>query len=88
MFRACILDFKGSWDEHLLLVEFAYNNSYQASIGMPPYEALYGRKCRSPIHWDEVGERQILGPELVQDAIEKVKVIRQKLQTAQSRQKN
>ena len=66
-------------------MEFAYNNSYQASIGMPPYEALYGRKCRSPIHWDEVGERQILGPELVQDAIDKVKVIRQKLQTVQSR---
>ena len=57
MLRACILDFKGSRDEYFSLVEFAYNNSYQASIRMPPYEALYGRKCRSPIHWDEVGDR-------------------------------
>ncbi|KAL8146288.1 hypothetical protein AgCh_004148 [Apium graveolens] len=57
MLRVCAIDFKGSWDEHLPLVEFAYNNSYHASIGMPPYEALYGRKCRSPVYWDEVGER-------------------------------
>ncbi|WOG95287.1 hypothetical protein DCAR_0414599 [Daucus carota subsp. sativus] len=55
MLRVCALDFEGSWDEHLPLVEFSYNNSYHASIGMPPYEALYGRKCRSPICWDEVG---------------------------------
>ena len=65
MLRSCALDFGGSWDGQLPLVEFAYNNSYQASLQMPPYEALYGRKCRSPIHWDEVGDRQMLGPELV-----------------------
>ena len=65
MLRACALDFGGRWDEHLPLVEFAYNNSYQATIGMPPFEALYGRKCRSPLHWDEVGERALVGPELV-----------------------
>ncbi|KAK6153067.1 hypothetical protein DH2020_012706 [Rehmannia glutinosa] len=52
MLRACTLDFQGSWDSHLPLAEFAYNNSYQATIGMAPYEALYGRKCRSPLHWD------------------------------------
>ncbi|CAN4090624.1 unnamed protein product [Withania somnifera] len=54
--RACVLDFKGSWDDHLPLIEFAYNNSYHSSIKMAPYEALYGRKCRSPIGWFEVGE--------------------------------
>jgi hypothetical protein len=63
MLRACVLDLKGSWANHLFLVEFAYNNSFQSSIGMAPYEALYGRKCRSPICWDEVGVRKILGPE-------------------------
>ena len=62
MLRTCILDMKSSCDEHLPLIEFAYNNSYQASIGMAPYEALYGRRCRSPIHWDDVGERRILDP--------------------------
>ena len=66
MLRSCALDFRGNWEEHLLLVEFAYNNSYHGSIGMAPYEALYGRKCRSPICWTKVGERKILGPELVQ----------------------
>lgn len=66
MLRSCVMDFKGSWDEFLPLVEFSYNNSFHASIGMPPYEALYGRKCRTPLCWDEVGERQMLGPEMVQ----------------------
>ena len=61
MLRACVLDFEGKWDEHLPLVEFAYNNSYQATIGMPPYEVLYGWKCRSPLHWDEVGEKAVVG---------------------------
>jgi hypothetical protein len=65
MLRACAIDFRGSWEEHLPLVEFAYNNSYQASIQMAPYEALYGRKCRSPICWDDIGERKILRPKIV-----------------------
>ena len=65
MLRTCILDMKSSWDEHLALIEFAYNNSYQASIDMIPYEALYGRRCRSSIHWDDVGEPRILGFELI-----------------------
>lgn len=55
MLRACALEFHGSWDKHLPLMEFAYNNSYQASIGMAPYEALYGRRCRTPVCWNEVG---------------------------------
>ncbi|CAN4101631.1 unnamed protein product [Withania somnifera] len=65
MLRACVLDFNGSWDDHLPLIEFAYNNSYHSSIKMAPYEALYGRKCRSPIGWFEVGETVLLGPDLL-----------------------
>ena len=62
MLRACILELKGSWDIYLPLMEFAYNNSYQASIEMTHYEALYGRKCRTPVCWDEVGERKLFVP--------------------------
>ena len=88
MLRACVLDWSGKWEKYVRLAEFAYNNSYQASIGMAPYEALYGRRCRSPVHWDEVGERKLLGPELVQQIAEAVDKIRQRLKTAQSRQKS
>ena len=87
MLRTCALDFKGNWDDHLPLVEFSYNNSFHASIGMPPYEALYGRKCRSPVYWEEVGERKIIGPELVQKTKEVIQLIQKRLVTAQSRQK-
>ncbi|KAA0047535.1 ty3-gypsy retrotransposon protein [Cucumis melo var. makuwa] len=65
MLRACVLEFPGSWDSHLHLMEFAYNNSYQATIGMAPFEALYGKCCRSPVCWGEVGEQRLMGPELV-----------------------
>ena len=85
MLRACVIDFKGPRDEHLPLVEFAYNNSYQASIKAAPYEALYGRKCRSPICRDDVGERRLLGPEIVQQTTDKIQVIKEQLQTTQSR---
>ena len=88
MLRACVLDHKGSWEEHLTLVEFAYNNSYQASIQMAPYEALYGRPCRSPLCWTEVGESSVTSPDLIRDTLEKVSFIRQRLLTAQSRQKS
>ena len=88
MLRACILDHKGSWEEHLPLVEFAYNNSYQASIQMAPYEALYGRPCRSLICWTKVGESSITGPDMIRDTSEKVILIRQHLLMAQSRQKS
>ena len=83
--RACVLDFSGSWSNYLPLMEFAYNNSYQSTIGMAPYEMLYGRKCRSPLHWDEAGESSFLGPELVQKTIEK---IRARMLASQSRQKS
>ena len=88
MLRACVIDFKGPWDEHLPLVEFAYNNSYQTNIKAAPYEALYGRKCRSPICWDDVRERRLLGPEIVQQTVDKIQVIKERLQIAQSRQKS
>ena len=79
---------KGSWEEHLPLVEFAYNNSYQASIQMAVYEALYGRSCRSLLCWTEVGECSITGPDLIRDTSEKVSLIQQCLLTAQSRNKS
>ncbi|XP_050378569.1 uncharacterized protein LOC126795878, partial [Argentina anserina] len=88
MLRACVLDFKGSWEDHLRLIEFAYNNSYHSSIGMAPYEALYGRPCRSPICWAEVGDEALMGPEVVQETTEKISIIRDRIRTAQSRQKS
>ena len=81
MLRACVLDHKGSWEEHLPLVEFSYNNSYQASIQMAPYEALYGRPCRSSLCWTEVGESSITGPDMIRDTSEKVILIRQRILT-------
>ena len=88
MLRACVMEFKGSWDNYLAFIEFAYNNSYQSSIGMAPYEALYGRKCRTPICWDEVGERRLIGLEIVQHTTEKVNMIRERLKIARDRQKS
>ena len=84
MLRACVLDLKGSWEGHLPLVEFAYNDSYQASIQMAPYAALYGRPCRSPICWTGVGECSITGPYLIRNTSDKVGMIRKRLLTAQS----
>ena len=74
MLRACVMEFKGSWDTHLALMEFAYNNSYQVSIEMAPFEVLYCRKYRTLVCWDEVGEKRLVGPELMQITSEKVKV--------------
>ena len=88
MLRCCALDFSKSWNRYLPLMEFSDNNSYQSTIGMAPYEMLYGRKCRSPLHWDEVGEKRILGPEAVSEASEAIEKIRQRMLTAQSRQKS
>nr|GFB87117.1 retrotransposable element Tf2 [Tanacetum cinerariifolium] len=65
--RACVIDFGNSWDRHIPLVEFSYNNSYHASINAAPFEALYGRKCRSPVCWSEVGDCQLTGPELIHE---------------------
>ena len=81
------MEFKGSWDTHLPLVEFAYNNNNYSTIQMPLYEALCGRKCRSPLFWNDM-EKIASGPDLVQDAAEKVTVIKQKMKEAQDRQKS
>ena len=88
MLQACVLDFKGSWEEHFPLVEFAYNSSYQASIQMEPYEALYGRPCQSRVCWTKVGERSSMGLDLVRDTSEKVDLTPKRLLTDQSRQKS
>ncbi|GJY83974.1 putative reverse transcriptase domain-containing protein [Tanacetum coccineum] len=80
--RACVLDFGGSWDVHLLLVEFSYNNSYHSSVRCGPFEALYGRKYRSPIMWAEIGEGQLIGPELVQETTKKILQIKDRLKAA------
>ncbi|GJS62517.1 putative reverse transcriptase domain-containing protein [Tanacetum coccineum] len=88
MLRACVLDFRGSWDVHLPLVEFSYNNSYHSSVRCAPFEALYGRKCRSPILWAEVGEGQLIGPELVQETTKKISQIKDRLKAARDRQKS
>jgi len=75
MLCACVIDFGGSLDQFLPLAKFAYNNKYQSSIQMTTYEALYGRRCQFPVGWFESGEARLLGTDLVQDALEKVKFI-------------
>lgn len=85
MLHACVLQFKGSWDSHLPLIEFAYNNSYHSSIEMASYEALYGRHYRITVCWDEVGERKLIGHELVQITCGNVRIIREKLKVAWDR---
>ena len=88
MLRSCVIDFGGSWDTHLPLVEFSYNNSYHTSIQCAPFEALYGRKCRSPLCWAETGENQITGPELIQEATDKIALIKDRIKAARDRQKS
>ena len=88
MLRACVIEFKGSWDRHLSLMEFANNNSYQSSIGMAPFAALYGQKCRIPVCWDEVGERRLIGPELVKITLDKIQIVQDRLKMARDRQKS
>jgi hypothetical protein len=88
MLRACIIHYGASWNKCLTLAEFSYNNSYQSSLQMAPFEALYGRRCRTPLSWSETGERKIFGSDLVIEAEDKVKVIQANLKTAQTRQKS
>ncbi|GJR59756.1 putative reverse transcriptase domain-containing protein [Tanacetum coccineum] len=88
MLCACVIDFSKGWVKHLPLAEFSYNNSYHTSIKAAPYEALYGRKCRSPVYWAEVGEAQLTGPELIQEKTEKIILIKQRMQAAQDCQKS
>ncbi|KAK2388470.1 hypothetical protein QL285_062153 [Trifolium repens] len=88
LLRACVLDDRGSWDDVLPLIEFTYNNSFHASIGMAPYEALYGRRCQTPLCWYQDGESMIVGPEMVQQTTDKVRKIRAMMKVAQDRQKS
>jgi hypothetical protein len=88
MLRACALKDSKSWDKCLLYVEFSYNNSYQKSLKMSPFEVLYGRKCRTNLFWNEPGENQVFGPEILREAKRQVQVVRENLQLAQSRQKS
>ncbi|GKC17834.1 putative reverse transcriptase domain-containing protein [Tanacetum coccineum] len=88
MLRACVIDFGSSWDRHLPLVEFSYNNSYHTSIKAAPYEALYGRKCRSTVCWSEVGDSQLTGPEMIRETTEKIIQIKNRLLTTCGRQKS
>ncbi|GJZ24030.1 putative reverse transcriptase domain-containing protein [Tanacetum coccineum] len=85
---SCAIDFGKGWVNHFPLVEFSYNNSYHASIKATPFEALYGRKCRSPVCWAEVGEVQLTGPEIVQETTKKIVQIKQRMQAARDRQKS
>jgi hypothetical protein len=88
MLRSCVLNYSDSWDDCLPLVEFSYNNSYQESIKMAPFEALYGRRCRTPLNWSESGERWFFGVDLVKETEEKVRCIQNNIKIAQSRQKS
>ncbi|GJX54118.1 putative reverse transcriptase domain-containing protein [Tanacetum coccineum] len=88
MLRACVLDFGKNWDRHLPLVEFSYNNSYHTSIKAAPFEALYGRKCRSPVCWAEVGDAQLTGPAIIHETTEKIVQIKSRIQAARDRQKS
>nr|GEY05577.1 reverse transcriptase domain-containing protein [Tanacetum cinerariifolium] len=88
MLRAYVTDFGNGWERHLPLIEFSYNNSYHASIKAATFEALYGRKCRSPVCWAEVGDVQLIGPELIHETTEKIVQIKQRIQAARYRQKS
>ncbi|GKD55411.1 putative reverse transcriptase domain-containing protein [Tanacetum coccineum] len=88
MLRAYVIDFGNGWDRHLPLVEFSYNNSYHTSIKDAPFEALYGRKCRSPVCWAKVGEAQLTGPEIIHKTTEKIFMIRDRMQAVRDRQKS
>jgi transposase InsO family protein len=88
MLRACALDFSKEWERCLPYAEFSYNNSFQASLKMSPNEALFGQRCRTPLMWSETGERAVFGPDIIKEAEEKVRLIRDRLKVAQSRQKS
>ncbi|GKC80083.1 putative reverse transcriptase domain-containing protein [Tanacetum coccineum] len=88
MLRACVLDFGGSWNVHLPLVKFSYNNNYHSSVRCASFEALYGRKCHSPIMEAEVGEGQLIRPELVQETTDKISKIKDRLKAARDHQKS
>jgi hypothetical protein len=82
MLRACVIHYGKDWEKCLSLAEFSYNNNYQFSLKMAPFEALYGRRCRTPLNWSQAGEREIFGPDLVLEAEDKVRVIKKNLEAA------
>jgi hypothetical protein len=88
MLRACAIQYGTSWDKCLPFAEFLYNNSYQASLKKSPFEALYGWKCKTPLYWDQIGERQVFGPDIVEEAEQLVQQVRENLRVAQTRQKS
>ena len=88
MLRGCVMDFTGSWDRYIPLIEFAYNNNYQSSISMASYEALYGWRCRTPVCWTKLNEHKVIGPDIVKDTEAKVQVIRKRLKAGSDQQKS
>jgi hypothetical protein len=86
--RTCVLSYGAKWEDCLPFAEFSYNNSYQASLQIAPFEALYGRKCQTPLNWSETRESQVFGPDIIKEAEEQVQLIRNHLKAAQSRQKS
>jgi hypothetical protein len=86
--RACALQHKLGWDKRLPYTKFSYNNSYQTSLNMSPFQALYGRNCRTPLHWDQPSERQVFGIDTLLEAEENIIMVRENLKTAQSRQRS
>jgi hypothetical protein len=88
MLRACALQYGRSWDKSLLYAKFSYNNSYQESLKMVPFEMLYGRRCRTPLFWNETGEWKVFRLDILQEVEEQVRMVRENLRVAQSRQKS
>jgi hypothetical protein len=86
MLRACALQDQSGWDKRLPYARFSYNNSYQASLKISPVQVLYGRSCRTPLQWDQPGEKQVFGPDILLEAEENIKMVRENLRIAQSRQ--
>jgi hypothetical protein len=86
--RACALQYERSWDKSLPYAKFSYNNSYQESLKMAPFEMLYGRRCRTPLFWNETGERKVFGSNILQEAEKQVRMVRENLRVTQSRQKS
>ena len=85
MLRGCMLDFPGSWDKYIPVMEFVYNNNYHSSIGMTPYEALCGSKCRTRVCWTDLNEHKVIEPDIVKEAEEKVLIIQPMLKTVSDR---
>ena len=88
MLWGCVLDFPGSWDKYIPLMEFAYNNGYQSSIGIAPYKALYGKKCGTLVCWTDQNKHKVIGLDIAKDIEEKVRVIQQRLKATSNREKS